>query len=114
MSRAKLKFDNMEGSLRAATSALADVAREAENVKAAIAEERSQLKTENARLRGLAQDVLDALDAEKTPDYGKGHDRAHRAALAMLGKEPIEVTGTSMTLDQIAATRDANTGSGTA
>jgi hypothetical protein len=71
-----------------------------------------KLRVERKRLRKLARQVLDALDAEKTPDYGEGHDRAHRAVLAMLGKEPIEITGHDG--DQIAERRpDTNTGSGT-
>jgi hypothetical protein len=57
-----------------------------------------QLRAEIKRLRGLASDVLDALDAEKTPDYGVGHDRAFRAALAMLDKTPKQLEGQMMSL----------------
>lgn len=62
---------------------------------------RGAAEREIKRLRGLAQEVLDALDAEKTPDFGVGHDRAVRAALAMLGKEPTPIEGETLTLDEI-------------
>lgn len=70
-----------------------------------VAAQRDEAKAEVKRLRGLAQEVLDALDAEKTPDYGEGHDRAHRAALAMLGKELKPVKGRSVPLDELPEVR---------
>lgn len=61
----------------------------------------SWLEHEVVRLRGLARDVLDALDAEKTPDYGVGHDKAWLAALAMLNKQPIPLEGKSVPLGDL-------------
>lgn len=68
---------------------------------------RAEAEAEVERLRKLAKQVLDALDAEKTPDYGIGHDRAVRAALAMLGKEPRSIEGETLTLDEIRERDDA-------
>lgn len=61
-----------------------------------------QLRRVIPRLLGLAQAILDALDAEKTPDYGVGHDRAHAAALKMLGKNPSDpYQGQMVPLDRL-------------
>lgn len=53
------------------------------------------------RLRGLAQDVLDALNAEKNPDFEVGYAKALVAALAMLGKRPEPVTGRMVPIHEI-------------
>lgn len=64
-------------------------------------------ESENARLRRLIQVAVDALDAEKTPDYGEGHDRAFRALREALdGRAPHDpFTGQSVPLDQIKTNR---------
>lgn len=62
-----------------------------------------RLRAEIKELRRLARVVVDALDAEKTPDYGEGHDRAFEAAIAMLGKvAPSPYEGSMVPLDEIA------------
>lgn len=60
------------------------------------------LGDEVERLLGLAREILDALDAEKTPDYEVGHDRAYVAALKMLGKDPSDpYQGPMVPLDRL-------------
>lgn len=65
-------------------------------------------ESENARLRRLIQVALDALDAEKTPHYEVGYDRAFRALREALdGRAPREIPGSEVTLDQIKEADDA-------
>lgn len=66
-----------------------------------MADDIRTLRAEVKRLRGLAREIIDALDAEKTPDYGEGHDKAHAAALAMLNKKPRKLEGRGATLAEL-------------
>jgi hypothetical protein len=62
---------------------------------------------EIGRLRRLIQVALDSLDAEKTPDYEDGHDRAVSALVeALTGRKPVDpYQGPTMTLDELAPPR---------
>jgi len=67
----------------------------------AAAAERDALRAERRATRALARAILAALDAEKTPNYEVGHDLAVRAAMAILGKEPIVIDGVPTPLDKL-------------
>lgn len=58
---------------------------------------------EIGRLRGLIQIALDSLDAEKTPDYEDGHDRAVAVLVeALNGEKPLDpYRGPTMTIEEL-------------
>jgi hypothetical protein len=64
-----------------------------------------ETRAEVRRLRRLVKAALDALDAEKVPDFGVGHDRAVAAlAEALTGHKPKDqYAGPTVTLDELRA-----------
>jgi hypothetical protein len=62
---------------------------------------RMELIREVARLRALARQALDALDAEKEPNHERGYDRAIDALMAMLGQRLTPITGENVRLDKL-------------
>jgi hypothetical protein len=68
----------------------------------------TKAEREVKRLRGLAQEIVDALDAEKTPDFGDGYELALRAALAMLGKQMKPIQGRAVSIHEVAASEEVD------
>ncbi len=66
---------------------------------ARVARERAVREIE--RLRTLARQALDALDAEKEPDHERGYGKAIDALLAMLGQRSTPIVGENVALKDL-------------